>query len=75
MAVRFRQAIEAQLEAGAQAQDMTLRLTHGDASRLRRDPAVAVSDITYAVGGMRFLGVAVAEGGVAESRLDVDAAA
>ncbi len=48
---------------------MTLRLTLGDASLLKRDPGIAVSDISFDGGTMRYLGVKVQEGGVAESEL------
>ena len=48
---------------------MTLRLTYGDASLLKRDRALGVSDISFAGGSMRVLGVRVEEGGVPESEL------
>jgi hypothetical protein len=75
VADRFRREIEAGRQAGADVGGMTLRLTNTDASRLKRDPAVAVDDIAFAEGVMCFLGVKVVEGGVAESRLDLDGAA
>ena len=68
-AVRFREQIERAEAGGLAREEMTLRLTHGDASLLKRDRALAVSDISFADGAMRFLGVRVEEGGVAESEL------
>jgi len=66
-----RLAIE-QAEADGVARDaMTLRMTLRDASELKRDPKVAVADITFGEGGMRYLGVAVDQGGgVTQSVLD-----
>ena len=66
-----RLAIE-QAEADGVARDaMTLRMTLRDASELKRDPKVAVADITFGEGGMRYLGVAVDQGGgVTQSILD-----
>ena len=59
-------------EADGVARDaMTLRMTLRDASELKRDPKVAVADITFGEGGMRYLGVAVDQGGgVTQSILD-----
>jgi hypothetical protein len=48
---------------------MVLRLTLGDASALRRDPAIPLADLSFAGGDMRYLGVRVESGGVAESTL------
>ena len=48
---------------------MLLRLTLSDVSRLRRDRNIAVTDISYVDGVMRFLGVRVDEGGVTTSVL------
>jgi hypothetical protein len=63
-------AIE-QAEADGVARDaMTLRMTLRDASELKRDPKVAMADISYGPDGMRFLGVAVDQGGVTQSTLD-----
>ncbi|HEX6859002.1 MAG TPA: hypothetical protein VF138_02210 [Caulobacteraceae bacterium] len=53
--------------------DMLLRLTHGDASELKRDRTLAVEDISFADGVMRFLGVKAELGGVTSSRLDTGA--
>jgi hypothetical protein len=68
-AIRLRSQIEKAEAAGVDRPEMTLRLTHADASHLKRDPELAVSDITFTDGVMRFLGVKVEEGGVAESAL------
>lgn len=67
---RFRAEIEAALAQGVPAEDMTLRLTLGDATKLARDPSVPLSDIAYAEGAMRFLGVLVERGGIATSVLE-----
>ncbi|HWE47643.1 MAG TPA: hypothetical protein VG407_16605 [Caulobacteraceae bacterium] len=48
---------------------MTLRLTHGDASLLKRDGNVALADISFIDGVMRYLGVKVEAGGVKASEL------
>jgi hypothetical protein len=45
---------------------MTLR----DVSELKRDPKVPMADISYSPEGMRYLGVAVDQGGVTQSTLD-----
>ncbi|MGA0603297.1 hypothetical protein ACO2Q3_21495 [Caulobacter sp. KR2-114] len=66
---RFRKEIEDAEQAGGQRDKMTLRLTLGDASLLKRDGTLAVSDISYAGGEMRFLGVLVTPGGVDTSEL------
>jgi len=70
---RFRKEIEAAELAGGDRDRMTLRLTLGDASLLKRDRTLAVTDISYADGAMRFLGVRVEPGGVATSALVADA--
>lgn len=69
-APRFRAEIEAAEAAGVKKKKMVLRLTLRDVSELKRDPSVAIEDIRYADGEMKFLGVAVAQGGVTESVLD-----
>jgi hypothetical protein len=65
----FRNEIEKAEAAGAVRADMILRLTLSDVSRLRRDRNIAVTDISYVDGVMRFLGVRVDEGGVTTSVL------
>lgn len=49
---------------------MKLRLTLGDAAKLARDPSVPLSDIAYADGAMRFMGVIVERGGIETSVLE-----
>lgn len=68
--VRLRGQIEAALAAGLALEDMTLRVTHRDRVLLSRDPAIAVADISYVGGVMRFLGVRVETSGGAASALD-----
>jgi hypothetical protein len=69
-APRFRTEIESAEAAGADRDDMTLRLTLNDATALRRDRSLAVSDLSFSGGVMRYLGVKVEQGGVPESTLD-----
>jgi len=69
----FRQAIEKAEAEGASRTDMVLRLTLRDAADLKRDRSVAVEDISFTGGEMRYIGVRVAPGGVAVSVLDVSA--
>lgn len=68
-AVHFRGEIEKAEAAGVSREDMILRLTHADVSKLKLDPSLAVADISFSGGAMRFLGVRVEGGGVAESVL------
>ena len=49
---------------------MTLKLSLNDVAHLKRDRTLAVSDITFTGGVMRFLGVKVEQGGVSESTLE-----
>jgi len=51
---------------------MLLRLTFGDVNQLKRDTSLAVDDISFAGRIMRFLGVRIEQGGVAESVLQLD---
>lgn len=74
VAAHFREAIGKALEGGAEQADMTLRLTLSDFSELKRDNSVAIQDISFKDGEMRFLGVKVTGGGVEASRLDLEAA-
>ena len=67
----FRQAIEKAEADGALRADMVLRLTLRDAADLKRDRSVAVADISFAGGEMRFMGVLVTPGGVAVSGLEM----
>ena len=66
----FRTAIEKAAGEGYGADDMLLRLTLGDTSELKRDRTLALEDISFTGGVMRFLGVKVAQGGITASRLD-----
>ena len=68
-AKRLRIAIEAAEADGAVRDDMTLRLTFGDVSQLKRDGSLALEDISFVGGVMRYLGVRIEQGGVAESVL------
>ena len=68
-AQKLRADIEAAQAAGLGSDDMTLRLTLSDVRRLKCDADLAVSDISFAGGEMRFLGVRVEQGGVAASAL------
>jgi hypothetical protein len=68
-ALRFRREIEAAEAAGVARDDLRLLLTLGDLNQLRRDASVAVADISFSDGVMRYLGVEVQQGGVAASRL------
>ena len=69
-AIAFREEIEAAERDGVAREDMKLRLTLRDSSDLRRDKTLAVEDISYGPGGMRFLGVEVTAGGVQDSHLE-----
>jgi len=65
-----RHAIEQAEQEGVERAQMILRLTLRDASEIKRDPKLATTDISFAGGAMRFLGVRVEQGGVTVSRLD-----
>jgi len=67
----FRTAIDNAVAGGAALDDMMLRLTLSDASELKRDRTLAIEDISFSEGVMRFLGVKVTPGGVTASSLDV----
>lgn len=69
-AALFKRRIQDALTEGATVGDMTLRLTLGDARRLRRDADVPLEAISYHDGAMHFLGVKVVEGGVEASVLE-----
>ena len=66
---RFGREITGAIASGHTAEELTLRLTLMDASKVKRDPTVALSDISFSPEGMRFLGVRVIEGGVRSSEL------
>lgn len=67
----FRAQIEKAEAEGAARKDMILHVTFSDASHLKRDRAIAVSDISFKGGVMRFFGVRVEQGGVIRSVLDL----
>jgi hypothetical protein len=69
VAAQFQREIEAAEGQGVARSDMTLNLTFGDANKLKRDRDLALTAISFSDGTMRFLGVRVVEGGVAESLL------
>jgi hypothetical protein len=66
----FRSLIEAAEAEGVRKEDMTLRLTLNDVIALKRDRELPVADISFIGGVMRYLGVKIEQGGVAESVLD-----
>jgi hypothetical protein len=68
-AVYFRSEIEKAEAAGSSRDDMLLHLTLSDVSQIKRDRSLALTDIAFAGETMRFLGVKVEQGGVAESVL------
>ncbi|MBL8772145.1 MAG: hypothetical protein JNK30_12250 [Phenylobacterium sp.] len=72
-APRFRAEIEEAEASGVSRDAMTLRLTLGDCTALKRDRELPVADISFAGGVMRYLGVKVEPGGVPESVLDLEA--
>ena len=66
---RFKPQIESARADGVDNADLLLRLTFGDASKLKRDPSVSTEDLSFKDGETRYLGVKVVEGGVAASAL------
>ena len=66
----FRGQIEKAEADGVERSAMILRLTFSDAQQLKRDPGVALTDISFADGAMRYLGVKVEQGGPTQSALD-----
>lgn len=68
-ASHFRDQIGKAEAAGVSREDMTLHLTLSDVNRLRRDRSLAVADISFADGAMRYLGVKIEQGGVSVSVL------
>jgi hypothetical protein len=69
VAARFRREIEEAEAGGVDRSDMTLRLTLGDTNTLRRDRDLPIADISFVGGVMRYLGVAIDQGGVPQSSL------
>jgi hypothetical protein len=67
----FRQQIESAMAEGVAREDMTLHLTLGDAHRIKGDHELAIEDVNFSGGVMRFLGVKVEQGGVTASSLEL----
>lgn len=67
---RLRCEIEAATASGTALDELVLRLTLLDASKLKRDPQVALDDIWFGSEGIHYLGVRVKEGGVRSSVLE-----
>ncbi len=65
----LRAAIAEAGDTGADLSALTLHLTHRDAALLKRSPAVAMEEISFLGGEMRFLGVRVEVGSVTVSGL------
>lgn len=68
-AVQFRDEIGKVEAQGVSREEMTLHLTLNDVNQLRRDRSLAVADISFAGGTMRYLGVKIEQGGVPVSVL------
>ncbi len=73
VASQFRGEIEKAEADGVSRDAMTLRLNLSDVSQLKRDRTIAVSDISFVDGVMRYLGVKVIQGGVDASALSLSA--
>lgn len=70
VAETFRRAIAAAVQEGTPKDKLTLKLTLRDHDALRRDPGVAVDEISFR-GGLSFCGVRVIGGrGVERSMLE-----
>jgi hypothetical protein len=67
----FRKAIDKAVDDGVAKEDMVLHLTLRDEAYLKKDRALPVEDLSFAGGEMRFLGVKVVKGGVANSHLEL----
>ncbi|HUO13114.1 MAG TPA: hypothetical protein VMU37_10210 [Caulobacteraceae bacterium] len=72
VAVQLREAIARAEAEGHARPDMTLHLTRADDATLRRDRSIAIEDIRFSDGVMRYLDVRVVVGGVATSALETD---
>ena len=75
IAVQLREAIAGAEAEGHARPDMTLHLTRADDSLLRRDRSVAIEDIRFQDGAMRYLDVRVVVDGVAVSALETGTSA
>ncbi|WP_304168471.1 hypothetical protein [Phenylobacterium aquaticum] len=62
--ISLRKEIEAARAEGVNLEAFVVRLTPRDDSALKRDPEIPVTDISFANGEMRFLGVRVLKGAV-----------
>ena len=62
VAARFRIEIERAASEGVPLDGLALHLTAGDVGQLKRDRTLAVADISFGGGVMRFLGVKVVKG-------------
>ncbi len=69
VAVRFKNDILAAAADGIDLGDLALHLTLGDVEQLKRDRAIAVADISFTGGTMRYLGVKVVKGDTPASEL------
>ena len=69
VAAQFQTEIQKHLAEGVPLDALTLKLTLGDANKLKRDPGLALTDISFADGVMKFLGVKVEQGGITVSSL------
>lgn len=69
VAIHFRAEIDRAEAQGVSRDDMVLHLTLRDMSQLKRDPSLALADISFAGGVMKYLGVKVVDGGVSTSAL------
>jgi hypothetical protein len=65
----FRAEIEKAEAAGVAREDLSLHLTLNDVNQLKRDRSISVTDISFADGTMRYLGVKIVQGGVTASVL------
>ncbi|MDP1631987.1 MAG: hypothetical protein Q8L66_11280 [Caulobacter sp.] len=65
----LRAAISEAEISGTDRKKLVLQLTHRDASLFKRSPAVALDEISFKDGEMRFLGIRVEVGAVAVSAL------
>ena len=68
-ALHLRAEIEKAEAAGVSREDMSLHLTLNDVNQLKRDRTLPLSDISFADGTMRYLGVKIVQGGVSASIL------
>lgn len=68
-ALQFRAEIEKAEADGVSRDDMSLHLTLSDVTELKRDRTLPLSDISFAGGTMRYLGVKVVQGGASASVL------